>query len=492
MSNDLHPHTTAQPMNEGPQAGMAVESAMRAPAADASAAAMDDATQAVSGHAAAAHEHAGAPQGHAATAQEHAESTDAATGEAAAAGGTRAFFRPKPDGAVDPAGEAGWYLERERERRGLSLQTASRATGVHPQHLRAIELGMLENLPERSEALRMIGVYARFLGFDPQPLVAHLEACLPQQKQQPGDERAFSSARIIPFPLIERLRGLGRSPGGMGASVLVLMLLFGGLSWSLWPTSSTPAGDAATTVAQAPAATGERADAASAKLADESTAVEADQEETRITSADAGETQPAADPIAALIARTVPEVAQGGQEQPAEAEPMPSRQAMQVASAEKAAGEKPVRKPTEAAASKLPPAPIAPPGMDAAAPAQAAASPTATQQADAPLDPQAVRPLQAVPEKGIALRAAEQIWLRLEDDSGLPWFVGFLKAGEVLVLPSDRPLRLSASDVHRLEWYVNGRRMGKLGKRGADFLSEPLGSLYRQSGMRVPGSKPAG
>ena len=43
--------------------------------------------------------------------------------------------RKRPDGRMDPAGEAGWFLQRERETRGLTLDEAGDATGIHPYHL---------------------------------------------------------------------------------------------------------------------------------------------------------------------------------------------------------------------------------------------------------------------------------------------------------------------------------------------------------------------
>jgi len=52
-----------------------------------------------------------------------------------------ASFRAKPDSSHDPAGEAGWFMQRERERRGISLEAAGEACGVHPHHLSAIEAG---------------------------------------------------------------------------------------------------------------------------------------------------------------------------------------------------------------------------------------------------------------------------------------------------------------------------------------------------------------
>ena len=84
-----------------------------------------------------------------------------------------AGFREKPDGASDPAGEAGWFLQREREKRGETLEEAGEATGIHPYHVEAIEFGDMTRMPTRMEALEMISAYAEYLGFDPEPLLHH-------------------------------------------------------------------------------------------------------------------------------------------------------------------------------------------------------------------------------------------------------------------------------------------------------------------------------
>ena len=69
-------------------------------------------------------------------------------------------YRTKPDGSEDPAGEAGWFLQRERERRKVSLRDVARAIRVHPIHLDAIERGDLTRMPQRSDAIGMVGAYA--------------------------------------------------------------------------------------------------------------------------------------------------------------------------------------------------------------------------------------------------------------------------------------------------------------------------------------------
>jgi cytoskeleton protein RodZ len=118
-------------------------------------------------------------------------------------------FRPKPDGTIDPAGEAGWFLQRERERRGLSLAMAAHALGIHRSHLEAIESGDLTGLPARNEALAMIGVYGKYLGLDPKPLLQHYSRFLPRPvpvaPRRGTTPKALSSAKIIPFAKIARL-----------------------------------------------------------------------------------------------------------------------------------------------------------------------------------------------------------------------------------------------------------------------------------------------
>lgn len=149
-------------------------------------------------------------------------------------------FRQKPDGEIDPAGEAGWFLQRERERRGETLAMAAERCAIHAHHLEAIETGDLTRLPARIEALRMIGAYGAYLGFDPQPLMLHYAQFLPKS----GRHRAASlasapkplgSATIISFPLARCVRALSSNSGGFIASFVVTLGLFAAAIWSLAP-----------------------------------------------------------------------------------------------------------------------------------------------------------------------------------------------------------------------------------------------------------------
>jgi cytoskeleton protein RodZ len=173
-------------------------------------------------------------------------------GQAEAEAEAQHFVREKPDGETDPAGEAGWYLEREREARGLGLVEAGEAVGIHPYHLEAIELGDMTCMPERLEALEMIGAYAQFLGFDPEPLVEHYARFLPvpplaAEVRHPANPAPLSSAKILAFGRLPKLpkfklTGVPGGAGGLVASLAAVMLLFAGASYLLTPSDGEPHG----------------------------------------------------------------------------------------------------------------------------------------------------------------------------------------------------------------------------------------------------------
>ena len=162
------------------------------------------------------------------------------------------LFREKPDGETDPAAEAGWFLQRERERRGETLEDAGEATGIHPYHIEAIEFGDMTRMPQRMEALEMIGIYAQYLGFDPEPLVRHYMHFLPRpavtlQVPHPANPAPLSSAKILrfgklpPFPKFNfKLSTIPGGTGGIVASLAGVMFLFAGASWMMMPGGDEP------------------------------------------------------------------------------------------------------------------------------------------------------------------------------------------------------------------------------------------------------------
>ena len=146
-------------------------------------------------------------------------------------------FRPQPDGTIDPAGEAGWFLQRERERRSLSLPDVAAETGIHESHLDGIEHGDLTKLPSRMEALKMVGIYGQYLGFDPEPLIVHYAEFLPRpiapaQTITTRTPRPLSSATVISFTHALRRGPLQRASRTIG-SCLAVVVVFSAAVWFL-------------------------------------------------------------------------------------------------------------------------------------------------------------------------------------------------------------------------------------------------------------------
>lgn len=147
-------------------------------------------------------------------------------------------FRPRPDGTIDPAAEAGWFLQRERERRGLELDIIAQLVGIHESHLAGIEAGDMTRLPARNEALKMIGTYAKYLGFQPEPLVRHylefLPLPLPERRGRRNIPRPLASAKVIPFAAA--LKGACSARGiTVVSSIAGLALLLGVAAAALQP-----------------------------------------------------------------------------------------------------------------------------------------------------------------------------------------------------------------------------------------------------------------
>ena len=178
---------------------------------------------------------------------------------------TAAAVRDKPDGAIDPAGEAGWYLERERLARGETLDDVSAQIGIHPYHLEAIEFGDMTRMPERMDALEMIAAYSHYLGFDPEPLVTHYASFLPApplapEAAHPANPGPLSSAKILAFGRLPKIPKfdfrfkLSSVPGGAGglvASLAGAVFLFAGVSYMMLPAAPDASAPAPAAVADA-------------------------------------------------------------------------------------------------------------------------------------------------------------------------------------------------------------------------------------------------
>lgn len=181
----------------------------------------------------------------------------------------------KAQARLAPAAEVGYFLHREREARGLTIEEASEATGIHPYHIDAIEMGDLTHMPQRLEAIEMIAGYAQWLGFEPEPLVDHLASFLPPppvapRRQHPANPEILSSAKVLRFGKMPKVPGfsLSRLPGGTSGvvtSVAAAFVLLFGAHWAL----SHHAGQAPGETAQVAEATPAASAAPAVKITDE-------------------------------------------------------------------------------------------------------------------------------------------------------------------------------------------------------------------------------
>ena len=93
-------------------------------------------------------------------------------------GSRRSSFRHKPDGKLDPAGEVGWFLQYERERRGDTLADAAAETRIKATYIHALEQGAMDQLPGWPYVIGYVRSYAKFLGLEAGPLVEHYQSFL--------------------------------------------------------------------------------------------------------------------------------------------------------------------------------------------------------------------------------------------------------------------------------------------------------------------------
>ena len=346
------------------------------------------------------------------------------------------LFREKPDGETDPAAEAGWFLQRERERRGESLEDAGEATGIHPYHIEAIEYGDMTRMPQRMEALEMIGIYAQYLCFDPEPLVRHYMHFLPRpaitlQVPHPANPAPLSSAKILrfgklpPFPKFNfKLSAIPGGTGGLVAALAGLMFLFAGASWMMLPGGEEP-------------------------QVTEQVAIPADTMPTASTGEDE-----------ALVKVTE--------------EPMPDEQPIAKATEEAMPGDQPISKiPDESAGTDLD-------GLAALIEQNMAEQPASAQEI-----PVASAEDMALTKDGrefganngetrLVLKAKAPVWLRIEDAQGNVVMTQMLMKGDTYRVPNRDGLVVIARDGGLLSYVIDGEEKGILGTPGEILVGRSL------------------
>ncbi len=349
--------------------------------------------------------------------------------------------RGKPDGMIDPAGEAGWYLQRERELRGETLEDASAATGIHPYHLEAIEYGDMTRMPERMDALEMIGTYAQYLGFDPDPLIEHYAHFLPApalapMPGHPANPAPLSSAKVLIFGRLPqlpkfnfRMNGVPGGVGGLVASIAGAVFLFAGLSYLILPGADAP-----------PAADAKQQTTAS------------------------GEVTNATDPMpTASTGDEAAEISIGE-------EPMPDGQPLDVAAAEAA----PDTSADDFEGTNLD-------GISSLIEDQVPGAKEAAKTLDGMVSATDVAMTADGREFGtgngesrLTLKAKAPVWVRIEDNQGNVVMTQMLMKGDTYRVPNREGLVVIARDGGLLSYVVDGKEKGILGTPGEILVGRSL------------------
>jgi len=357
--------------------------------------------------------------------------------------------RRKPQ---DPASEVGFFLSRERETRGLSLEAAAEATGIHPYHLDAIELGDLTRMPPRMEALEMIAHYAHYLGFETEPLIEHLLSFLPpppvvRQSFHPARPPVLASAKVLAFGKLPKIPSLNIRladyPGGKGgvmASVAAVLMLCVGVHFMTAGGSpgavaqpeqvamAQPAPQAQAPVAVAPKATVAPVPAIPAPANPNANANAPSQED--------------ADALGALMND------QGSQVAAAKPAQAPAQQQVASAAPVKSKKIQDRIKPTDniATASTNP------------IPQPSEGRVYGSENKDA----------------HVVLKATAPVWLRIEDQQGMAVMTQMLNTGDTYMVPNRDGLVALTRDGGRLAYAIDGQDKGTLGPPGKILVNESL------------------
>ncbi|MGI9413175.1 MAG: helix-turn-helix domain-containing protein [Hyphomicrobiales bacterium] len=357
-------------------------------------------------------------------------------------------FRVKPDGEIDPAGETGWFLQRERERVGKTLADAALETQINAKYLHAIEHGVLQDLPSGSYVLGYVRVYAEFLGLDPEPVIEHYKTLLPAADRK--DPAAGG-------------RGAG-AVFGLAAASLAFVAGLSAIVWFILPDGSQ---DTAPRTAETAPASGAQA-----------VSGDADALPTGSISPGAavnGDVSPA-DREARELDQAVPTVRiqqRGLAEIDGQNAPAPGTSADSLNAADKSA------------------AGLAATDGDAGQDQTSGLTEFIRQHVT---DADAASGAETAPDGGqvfgtkeararVILKANQSVWIRVEDEQGNVMITRTLQAGDSYRVPNRPGLVLIARDGGALDYSIDGRSIGAIGATGEIVVGRSLDiDKLRQAG----------
>ena len=395
--------------------------------------------------------------------------------------------RRKPDAALDPAGEVGWYLEQERRRRGYDIEGASEVTGIHSYHIFAIEHGDMTHMPSRIEALEMVGNYANFLGFDPEPLLQHYVTLLPQPqlapKNHPAAPAPLSSAKIMKFgkfaPRIKpidlkslNLPKLSNLPGGQNGIVASVAAAFILLTGTVWMMSGKDDPFDQAQVEQVTVAPPTIDQAANQTAEAVSPDASSDPMPTATTGSESAAVTVTETPVETTSIAKIQDI-------PATEEPdmmeQPSATTLQAEQSEAA-----VQNPDELGAfiqkqiDGEPTAQAMPvPALETPAVQVAAAEPQ-TEVANTGSIPEAKVFGSEDPNARLVLRAQGPVWVRVEDANNRVLMTQMLYKGDMYRVPDQSGLSVIAKDGGLLSYIIDGKERGVLGLPGKILAGQSL------------------
>jgi cytoskeletal protein RodZ len=131
-------------------------------------------------------------------------------------------------------GEFGKILRKEREARGVALETITKATKISNRHLVALEGEQFEVLPGGVFNKGIVRGYARVVGLNEEEWVARYLAAYRSSGAAPEDETGW--AQFAENASKARADSQGRRPEMRlrWTGIAVLLLIVGGLSWFAW------------------------------------------------------------------------------------------------------------------------------------------------------------------------------------------------------------------------------------------------------------------
>jgi hypothetical protein len=124
----------------------------------------------------------------------------------------------------------GEVLAAKRGERGLTIEQAAAATRIRAHYLNALESNDLKGLAAPVYAKGHLRTYARYLGLDPEPLVAMMR----MEAQEP--RRLLSIGRVVMRP-----RVVVTAPALAAAGLVLLVGAFTGYAWRQIQADQRPA-----------------------------------------------------------------------------------------------------------------------------------------------------------------------------------------------------------------------------------------------------------